>query len=358
MYPRPLYDSSLRERAAHLLAVSHNNDAVAHTLRISKRTVERWRSNIRVFGEIQRPSNLAVRGRPRKLTKAIEDSLLEWASRQDQSPYLDEMKAYIEDQFGVVVHLSTVQRVLKSRGWSWKKGDKYNPARDSELRAQYWGRVHRYKASQLVVLDESAVNERTLDRRWGWSPKGVSYKVVNTTQNRSQSWSILPGMGINGYLECEIWQGSFNSERFIFFVQRLLKKMTPYPGPRSVLLMDNCSIHHSEEVRRLCADAGVILDYLPPYSPDFSPIEASFSVLKSWIRRNRKVGQMFVGDAYGLFLYLAVDAANVREQAREFFRACGYIVSEEDQDINYTELDKEEEEEFIEGVGGVEGVTN
>ena len=51
-----------------------------------------------------------------------------------------------------------------------------------------------------------------------------------------------------------------------------LPSMTPYPGPRSVLVMDNCLFHHNEEIKMVIQAAGVILHYLPPYAPDLNPV--------------------------------------------------------------------------------------
>ena len=50
--------------------------------------------------------------------------------------------------------------------------------------------------------------------------------------------------------------------------------------------MDNASFHHSEKIRQLCADAGVILVYLPPYSPDYNLIEEFFAELKAFVKKN------------------------------------------------------------------------
>jgi hypothetical protein len=69
---------------------------------------------------------------------------------------------------------------------------------------------------------------------------------VTIPNGRSRRWSICPAIGINGYLDYEIYYGSFNSERFNNFIRRLLLKMNPYPGPRSVLIMDNHSAHHTQ----------------------------------------------------------------------------------------------------------------
>jgi len=85
----------------------------------------------------------------------------------------------------------------------------------------------------------------------GWSLKGLPYKVRSSGQ-RSTRWSILPAMGLNGYLDYEIFHGSFNSECFLLFVQRLLRKMNRAPGPRSVLLLI-VQPHTSPIISRLLA---------------------------------------------------------------------------------------------------------
>ena len=56
----------------------------------------------------------------------------------------------------------------------------------------------------------------------------------------------------------------------------------PFNGtnPNSIVIMDNCSIHHVEEVTKLINEVGAIVHYLPPYSPDFNPIEWCFSKVK------------------------------------------------------------------------------
>ena len=53
-----------------------------------------------------------------------------------------------------------------------------------------------------------------------------------------------------------------------------------------MLVIDNASCHRSDQVDELCAEVGVILVYLPPYSPDLNPIEELFAELKAFIRRN------------------------------------------------------------------------
>ena len=82
-----------------------------------------------------------------------------------------------------------------------------------------------------------------------------------------------------------IQTGPLNAELFEDFVEHhVLPNTTPYLGPRSIIVLDNASIHKSGRLRELCEHSGVILEFLPPYLPDFNPIEATFKDLKVWIR--------------------------------------------------------------------------
>ena len=80
--------------------------------------------------------------------------------------------------------------------------------------------------------------------------------------------------------------------------------LPPYPGPRSVLILDNASIHKNDRLRELCEEHGVLLKFLPPYSPDYNPIEATFHDLKAWIRKNYLLALDF--EEFDDFLHFAI----------------------------------------------------
>jgi len=71
-----------------------------------------------------------------------------------------------------------------------------------------------------------------------------------------------------------------------FVCEDLLSKFMPFNGTNdnSVLIMDNCSIHHTSEVESALHDVGIITHFLPPYSPDYNPIELAFSKVKYAIK--------------------------------------------------------------------------
>ena len=88
--------------------------------------------------------------------------------------------------------------------------------------------------------------------------------------------------------------------------------------------MDNASIHWSEELRIMCQDANVLLVHLPPYSPDFNPIETSFSILKAWIKRHSSLIDSYTEETggFGRFLEDALQAISedVSHDAGALFR--------------------------------------
>jgi transposase len=83
-----------------------------------------------------------------------------------------------------------------------------------------------------------------------------------------------------------MFQGSTDSIVFEDFIEQLLHHCGRWPEPKSVLVMDSASFHRTERIKQMCADVGVKLVYLPPYSPDLNPIEEFFAELKAFIKKN------------------------------------------------------------------------
>jgi hypothetical protein len=65
-------------------------------------------------------------------------------------------------------------------------------------------------------------------------------------------FSVLPALSLTeGIMHCDIIEGAFDSSSFLVFIERLLDRMQPYPAPNSVIVMDNCRIHKSEDILEL-----------------------------------------------------------------------------------------------------------
>ena len=92
---------------------------------------------------------------------------------------------------------------------------------------------------------------------------------------------------MNGMLDCKTVKHSVNGETFYDFIQTaLLPHLMTFNGtnPHSVVIMDNCSIHHVDAVVQMIHEVGALVHFLPPYSPDYNPIELAFSKVKTNLR--------------------------------------------------------------------------
>ena len=113
-----------------------------------------------------------------------------------------------------------------------------------------------------------------------------------------------------------VLDGPINRNAFQAYVDQVL---VPELKPGDVVVMDNLSSHKGPAVRRAIEAAGANLLYLPPYSPDFNPIENAFAKLKALLRKAavRTIGAL--GDQIGMILNLFTPA-----ECANYFKAAGY----------------------------------
>ena len=172
--------------------------------------------------------------------------------------------------------------------------------------------------NKLVFVDESASNKKTGARKRGWSPKGVECSVLRSLK-RSERWSILPALTIDRYLpDPLIIQGAVTKEVFVWW---LLNRVLPLLQPGMIIVIDNASIHYNLEIDEALAIAGVAIKYLPPYLPDFNPIECTFYTLKAWIQRHFSELQWY--PSFESFLQVALKES-IGSSVQQYFVSCGY----------------------------------
>ena len=119
--------------------------------------------------------------------------------------------------------------------------------------------------------------------------------------------------GINAPL---VFQGNMNKITFITYVEEVL---VPTLRPGDVVIMDNLTSHKAEEVEILIEEAGAVLLFLPPYSPELNPIEMFFSQLKAHAKKVAARTIEVLEDA----LTVGIDICSPQE-CRNYIKACGY----------------------------------
>ncbi|MDQ1155837.1 transposase [Sphingomonas sp. SORGH_AS 950] len=128
--------------------------------------------------------------------------------------------------------------------------------------------------------------------------------------------TLVAGLRMTGMIAPMVLDGPINGDWFEAYVRQVL---VPDLGRGDVVIMDNLSSHKRAGVREAIEAAGARLMFLPPYSPDFNPIEKAFARLKAMLRR---AGERTVSGLWSLIGRL-VDLFQPQECAN-YFTSCGY----------------------------------
>lgn len=167
--------------------------------------------------------------------------------------------------------------------------------------------------TRFVFVDETSTN-LTYSRRYGRAPAGkrVDQAVPLRTGPTVTLIAALTPAGLGALLSVD---GAANGAVFAAYLDQVLG---PTLQAGDVVVLDNCRIHKGEDLAEIVRRHGARLLYLPPYSPDFNPIEQAFSKLKTWLRtaqaRTRDLLEAAIKDA----------AEWITEQdAKNWFDHCG-----------------------------------
>jgi transposase len=167
---------------------------------------------------------------------------------------------------------------------------------------------------RLVFLDESGVATDMI-RRYGRSLRGRRVHD-HTPHQHWQTSTFVAALRVGGLTAPGLLDGPMDGDSFLAYLDQVL---APTLQPGDLVVMDNLAAHKVEGVRARIEATGARLWYLPPYSPDFNPIELWFAKLKALLRaaRRRSVEELWatVGECLRCF---------TATECRNYFRHCGY----------------------------------
>lgn len=131
----------------------------------------------------------------------------------------------------------------------------------------------------LVFIDEAGVN-RAMSRLFGRSLKGTRAYGTRPS-HRGKNVTMIGGISLKGFLAALTFQGGTDTLAFQTYVTEVL---VPQLWEGACVVMDNFSSHKVKGIREAIEAVGARLVYLPPYSPDFNPIENAWSKVKECLR--------------------------------------------------------------------------
>ena len=168
----------------------------------------------------------------------------------------------------------------------------------------------------LVFVDECGTHT-SMARLRARAPRGERVHG-RVPRNRGKNTTLIASMGSGGMGPCMTVVGSTTKAVFEAYVERVLAPSL-YPG--QVVIMDNLGAHRADRAKELIEARGCELLFLPPYSPDFNPIEEAFSKLKALLRKSQARTRETLVEAIGR----ALSAITV-EDAAGYFGHCGYLL--------------------------------
>jgi transposase len=272
---KPL-SQDLRER---IIAAVDNREgsrrAIARRFQVNTSTVTRLLQLRRQTGAIEprphgggRPPTLDQDGLERLHAKVQEqpDTTLE-ALRQDLAPDGS---------------LMIIWRGLKKLDITRKKKTQHAQERDrpdvQKKRRSFRRKVRTIEAKRLVFVDETGVTT-AMTPAYAWAPRGE--RAVSSTPASWKSITVITALGLKGVRAPWAFSGATNAARFQSYVDGAL---VPALRPGDVVVFDNLSAHRLPGVTQAIERAGARVLPLPPYSPDFTPIEEMFSKVKEFLR--------------------------------------------------------------------------
>jgi transposase len=175
--------------------------------------------------------------------------------------------------------------------------------------------ISSIEPERFVFVDECSSNT-SLAPFYGWARKGERANQ-RVPRNWGKNITLISSIGKEGGMGASlVVEGSTNGTLFETYLEKVL---LPTLKRGQVVVMDNLSAHKGQRVRDLIEGEGCKLLYLPPYSPDFNPIEQAFSKLKSYLRsacaRSRQTLMEVIGEALSTI---------TTSDAEGFFEHCGY----------------------------------
>lgn len=170
------------------------------------------------------------------------------------------------------------------------------------------------EVERLLFIDECGANTK-MARTRGRSRRGERCRAA-IPHGHWKTTTLVAALTTSGIVAPMILDGAMDGDMFSAYVTHILLKEI---RPGDVVIMDNLPAHKVAAVRQTIERAGARLIYLPPYSPDFNPIEKAFSQIKAYLKKvaARTKGKLDQAIAKAIETVSTQNAIN-------YFAACGY----------------------------------
>ena len=310
------YSNDLRVRVIQVVEGGAAARAAARQFVIGDSTAIRWAKRWRETGSFEAKSN---KGQSRSPLKKHEEWLLELV-RGEPDLTLEEIQRRLFEERQQKAGLGSVWRFFDRHGISFKKSVRAAEQDRPDVasaRMAWADNQPKLDPDRLVFIDETGTSTK-MARLRGRAPRGERL-VGKIPHGHWKTTTFVAGLRSTALTAPCVIDGPMNGNAFLAYVEQVL---APTLKPGDVVVLDNLSAHKVPGIREAIEAAGAKLLYLPPYSPDFNPIEQLFAKLKALLR---KAAERSVEGLWNRIACL-LDAFQPDECAN-YFRNSGYAAS-------------------------------
>ena len=298
---KPL-SNDLRERLVSAVDSGLSRRSAARRFGVAASTAIKWVNRWRRTGDVgPRPQGGDHR------SHRIEAHAEEILALVDETPdiTLGEIAAHLDAGHGLTVAQSTVWRLLDRHGMVQKKPR--TPRATASAQPDL-------KPERLVFIDETGASTK-MARRYGRAPRGERCQAP-VPHGHWKTTTFVGALRLEGMTAPMVLDGAMHGAAFLAYVEQVL---VPTLKPGDIVVMDNLPAHKPIAVRTAIEVAAAELRFLPPYSPDFNPIEMAFSKLKAFLKKTaaRTVDDLWDAIAQGIDTFTPTECEN-------YFAAAGY----------------------------------
>lgn len=258
-----MYSNDIKIRAITLYNKFKNYRNIAKLLDISKSTIHRWVNNITQHRQINNIDFII------KFVKCVID--------RNKFITIKQIVCKIKNKFNKTYSQSFIYTIIKKTlNYSFKKINNKNfnkSINDLKMKHNIFKKqIKNINTNNIICIDETYIHSN-YSPNYGWSKKGT--RLFHYKKSNPIKYSILMAISNNGIVKYDIYKENINTFIFKNFVNTLNNLYSNH-----YFLMDNVSFHKSREITSIFYNSSNELLFIPPYSPQFNPIEFVFSQMK------------------------------------------------------------------------------
>ncbi|WP_245461401.1 IS630 family transposase [Mesorhizobium sp. M6A.T.Ce.TU.002.03.1.1] len=273
----------------------------------------RWIARAKIGELAPRPQ-----GRRRASSLDAHEAFIVGLIEERKDITLNEMVERLVAEQSVRISRSALSAWLRGHGWTFKKKSAHALEQDRpdilKRRRDWFDGQLDLDPAKLVFIDETGLSTK-MARLRGRAPRGERCRA-GVPHGHWKTTTFTGALRLTGMTAPFVYDGAMNGNVFLAYVEQVL---VPTLSEGDVVIMDNLPAHKAAGIRDAIEVAGASLLYLPPYSPDFNPIENAFAKLKALLRAKAERTIKALWNTVGAVVDLFTPA-----ECANYFKAAGY----------------------------------